>query len=127
MCKEPFNGQDYTSVRMHTRGKGDWAYGRVEVRVARATTGSVVVVVLPFVASQLTPAPRFARGLREAAAARARPLAGDLAAAVQVGLRQLAELGRNRRARGVSRLRLLAKATTIVAAVGDESAAANDK
>lgn len=30
--KENYNGRDYTSARLLTRGKGDWLYGRVEVR-----------------------------------------------------------------------------------------------
>ncbi len=30
--KESYGGNDYTSARMATRGKGDWLYGRVEVR-----------------------------------------------------------------------------------------------
>ncbi|NNF04688.1 MAG: family 16 glycosylhydrolase, partial [Rhodothermales bacterium] len=29
---EPFGGRDYTSGRIVTRGKGDWLYGRMEVR-----------------------------------------------------------------------------------------------
>ncbi|MBC7651943.1 MAG: glycoside hydrolase family 16 protein, partial [Deinococcales bacterium] len=30
--KESFSGRDYTSSRMITKGKGDWLYGRFEVR-----------------------------------------------------------------------------------------------
>ena len=30
--KEPFKGNQYTSARLVSRGKGDWAYGRIEVR-----------------------------------------------------------------------------------------------
>jgi beta-glucanase (GH16 family) len=30
--KEAFSGREYTSARMITRGKGDWLYGRFEVR-----------------------------------------------------------------------------------------------
>ena len=29
--REPFAGQNFTSARLHTHGKGDWRYGRVEV------------------------------------------------------------------------------------------------
>jgi len=30
--KEDYQGMDYTSARLVTRGKGDWAYGRISVR-----------------------------------------------------------------------------------------------
>lgn len=30
--KESFDGKDYTSARIRTVGKGDWVYGRIEVR-----------------------------------------------------------------------------------------------
>jgi beta-glucanase (GH16 family) len=30
--KEDYKGMDYTSARLVTRNKGDWAYGRIEVR-----------------------------------------------------------------------------------------------
>jgi licheninase len=30
--KEPFEGSDYTSARLVTKGKGDWTYGRFEIR-----------------------------------------------------------------------------------------------
>lgn len=30
--KEPVQGREYTSARMVTKGKGDWLYGRIEVR-----------------------------------------------------------------------------------------------
>ena len=30
--KEPFSGKDYTSARMITKNKGDWLYGRFEIR-----------------------------------------------------------------------------------------------
>ena len=30
--KEPFEGRDYTSARLVTKGKGQWTYGRFEVR-----------------------------------------------------------------------------------------------
>jgi beta-glucanase (GH16 family) len=30
--KEAYQGRDYTSARLVTRGKGDWKYGRIEVR-----------------------------------------------------------------------------------------------
>jgi len=30
--KEPWEGKEYTSARLVTRGKGDWKYGRIEVR-----------------------------------------------------------------------------------------------
>ncbi|HEY2964537.1 MAG TPA: glycoside hydrolase family 16 protein [Pyrinomonadaceae bacterium] len=30
--KEPWEGREYTSSRLVSRGKGDWAYGRIEVR-----------------------------------------------------------------------------------------------
>ena len=30
--REPFGGKDYSSARLVSRGKGDWLYGRVEVR-----------------------------------------------------------------------------------------------
>ncbi|MFM2360840.1 MAG: hypothetical protein RLY16_2833 [Bacteroidota bacterium] len=36
--KEKYEGADYTSARMVTRNKGDWKYGRVEVR-AKLTDG----------------------------------------------------------------------------------------
>jgi beta-glucanase (GH16 family) len=30
--KEPFESREYTSARLVTRGKGDWLYGRIEIR-----------------------------------------------------------------------------------------------
>jgi beta-glucanase (GH16 family) len=30
--REPFEGREYTSARLVTRGKGDWKYGRIDVR-----------------------------------------------------------------------------------------------
>src|SRR5688572_10554602 len=30
--KEPFEGKNYTSARLVTKGKGDWQYGKIEVR-----------------------------------------------------------------------------------------------
>ena len=30
--KEPTNGKDYSSTRLITKGKGDWLYGKIEVR-----------------------------------------------------------------------------------------------
>lgn len=36
--KEKYEGMDYTSVRLVTRGKGDWLYGRFEIR-AKICTG----------------------------------------------------------------------------------------
>ncbi len=36
--REPWQGRDYTSARLVTRGKGDWTYGRFEVR-ARLPSG----------------------------------------------------------------------------------------
>ena len=30
--KEPFQGMNYTSARLITKGKGDWQYGKIEVR-----------------------------------------------------------------------------------------------
>ena len=30
--KEPFEGKNYTSARLVTKGKGDWQYGKLEVR-----------------------------------------------------------------------------------------------
>ena len=36
--KEQWQGRDYTSARLVSRGKGDWTYGRVEVR-ARLPSG----------------------------------------------------------------------------------------
>ncbi|MCY3631017.1 MAG: family 16 glycosylhydrolase [Bacteroidota bacterium] len=30
--KEPWSGRDYTSVRLVSKSKGDWTYGRIEVR-----------------------------------------------------------------------------------------------
>lgn len=30
--REPFRGRNYTSARLVTKGKGDWRYGRMEVR-----------------------------------------------------------------------------------------------
>lgn len=36
--KERFKGSGYTSSRIHTRHKGDWKYGRIEVR-AKVSTG----------------------------------------------------------------------------------------
>jgi beta-glucanase (GH16 family) len=30
--KEPWQGKDYTSARLLTKGKGDWQYGKIEVR-----------------------------------------------------------------------------------------------
>ena len=29
---KPWQGRDYTSARLVTKGKGDWTYGRIEVR-----------------------------------------------------------------------------------------------
>ncbi len=37
--KEPFNGMGYTSARLVSRDKGDWLYGRIEVR-ARLPRGT---------------------------------------------------------------------------------------
>lgn len=36
--KEPAEGKSYTSARLRTRGKGDWLYGRFEIR-AKLPTG----------------------------------------------------------------------------------------
>ena len=36
--KEPCNGKQYTSARLTTKGKGDWLYGRFEIR-AKLPTG----------------------------------------------------------------------------------------
>jgi beta-glucanase (GH16 family) len=30
--KEPWEGKNYTSARLITKGKGDWQYGKIEVR-----------------------------------------------------------------------------------------------
>ncbi|MDJ1495778.1 glycoside hydrolase family 16 protein [Cytophagaceae bacterium DM2B3-1] len=30
--KEKFNQNEYTSARLHTKGKGDWMYGRIDVK-----------------------------------------------------------------------------------------------
>jgi len=30
--REPFEGKEYTSARLVTKGKGDWQYGKIEVR-----------------------------------------------------------------------------------------------
>jgi beta-glucanase (GH16 family) len=31
--KEPYEGQDYTSARLHTKGLGEWKHGRIEARI----------------------------------------------------------------------------------------------
>lgn len=36
--KENYNGKEYTSARLRTKGKGDWLYGRIEVS-AKVPTG----------------------------------------------------------------------------------------
>lgn len=36
--KEPYNGSEYTSAKLISRGKGDWKYGRFEIR-AKLPTG----------------------------------------------------------------------------------------
>ena len=35
--REPMGGREYTSARLVTRGKGDWLYGKVEVRALLPT------------------------------------------------------------------------------------------
>lgn len=37
--REPFQGKEYTSARLVTKGKGDWTYGRIEVRAKRLLAG----------------------------------------------------------------------------------------
>ena len=32
--KEPWQGMQYTSARLTTKGKSDWQYGRIEIRAA---------------------------------------------------------------------------------------------
>lgn len=51
--KEVYQGKDYTSARLVTKGKGDWLYGRVEVR-AKLPTGRGVWPAIWMLASKST-------------------------------------------------------------------------